>query len=404
MRILLSAFACEPNKGSEPGNGWNWAIGLAKRGYKVDCITRIIGQAEISKLAKSENLTFHYVKLPLGGEWLFESSNIGMYLYYFLWQWLAYKKAKQLHKVNCFQLAHHVTWGSTQMGSLMYKLGIPFIFGPAGGGQKAPLAFKKYFLNAWTTEERREKVSKWLLKYNPACKKMLIEADTVFVSNPDTANMVETVRKKPVVTTLDAALTNDFFSEKIIKKIPISGHLKLLWTGRFLTRKGLILLLDVMNELKDNPNITLTVVGDGEVRSDFLKKILENQLKSTVIWKGSVPYEQVKEYYKTHDVFIFTSLRDSCPAQLLEAMAYSMPVITLDLHGQAIIVNDKTGIKCDCINPEQTMHQLKQAILTFYNNPQLIEEKGKAAYLFAREQTWDKRIDFITTNYYHLPK
>ena len=85
-------------------------------------------------------------------------------------------------------------------------------------------------------------------------------------------------------------------------------------------------------------------------------------------------------------------------------MAYSMPVITLDLHGQAVIVNDETGIKCECSNPEETIQLLKDAILTFYNNPDLIEEKGKAAFLFAREQTWDKKIDMIVSNFYNSAK
>ena len=402
MKILLSAFACDPSKGSEPTNGWNWAIGLAEKGYDVHCLTRIVGQHEIEKMEKYKNLKFHYIKLPFVENWLYESSTMGMYLYYTFWQWCAYKKAKKLNQDNDFKVVHHVTWGSVQLGSFMYKLNIPFIFGPAGGGQTSPYAFKKYFLKAWSSEVKREKVSELMLKYNPACKRMLLEAHTVLVSNPETAKMVESIRNKKVISTLDAALPNDFFFDKFIKKVLINSHLKLLWTGRFLPRKGLLLLLDVMNELKNNLNITLTVVGDGEVRNDFLKKIQENQLENTVIWKGSVPYEQVKAYYETHDVFIFTSLRDSCPAQLIEAMAYSMPVITLNLHGQAVIVSDETGIKCECLNPEETIQLLKNAILTFYNSPALIEEKGRAAYLFAKEQTWDKKIDNIVKNYYPL--
>ena len=34
-KILLSAYACEPHKGSEPGIGWNWAIQLASLGHQV---------------------------------------------------------------------------------------------------------------------------------------------------------------------------------------------------------------------------------------------------------------------------------------------------------------------------------------------------------------------------------
>ena len=40
MKILLSAYACQPNKGSEPGIGWNWATELVKLGHDVWVLTR----------------------------------------------------------------------------------------------------------------------------------------------------------------------------------------------------------------------------------------------------------------------------------------------------------------------------------------------------------------------------
>ena len=30
LKILVSAYACSPNHGSEPGMGWNFVIGLSK--------------------------------------------------------------------------------------------------------------------------------------------------------------------------------------------------------------------------------------------------------------------------------------------------------------------------------------------------------------------------------------
>ena len=40
LKVLLSAYACEPNTGSEPEIGWGWAKGLYKKGYDVSVITR----------------------------------------------------------------------------------------------------------------------------------------------------------------------------------------------------------------------------------------------------------------------------------------------------------------------------------------------------------------------------
>jgi hypothetical protein len=80
-----------------------------------------------------------------------------MYLYYILWQWMAYRLAKKLNQSLGFYRAQHVSWGSIQLGSFLYRLDVPFIFGPAGGGQHAPDAFKEYFLEHWSAEEKRKK-------------------------------------------------------------------------------------------------------------------------------------------------------------------------------------------------------------------------------------------------------
>ena len=39
MKILVSAYACEPGKGSEPGAGWLWARAAARR-HEVWVLTR----------------------------------------------------------------------------------------------------------------------------------------------------------------------------------------------------------------------------------------------------------------------------------------------------------------------------------------------------------------------------
>ena len=57
FKILLSAYACEPNKGSEPQVGWKWATTLSKLGHEVYVITRRNNKTNIENyLAKNKIL------------------------------------------------------------------------------------------------------------------------------------------------------------------------------------------------------------------------------------------------------------------------------------------------------------------------------------------------------------
>ena len=396
--ILLSAYACDPSKGSEDGNGYHWANGLTKEGFNVVCVTQSKGKSAIEKLPNNSYLTFIFVDLPLGLGFLYSFSRPTMYLHYILWQWFAYQKAKKLSKQMQFDLVHHVTWGSLQLGSFMYKLKLPFIFGPVGGGQVAPVAFKKYFKSYWDVEVKRELTSKWLLKLNPGCNSMLRTAKEVIVSNLDTKNLAINNGASKCSLLFDAQLPENFFP-KILPIREKSNVLKLLWIGRLLPRKGILLVTEVMETLKSFSDISLTIVGDGEMRG-YLEDDIEKRGLSNVNYLGAVPFEKVKEIYASHDLFFFTSLRDSCPAQLFEAMAYGLPIVTLKLHGQDAIVNDSVGIKCNVIDPNETVIELKNAILSLYNNRELLQVMSENAFEYAKKQTWKNQIKHVVENYY----
>jgi glycosyltransferase involved in cell wall biosynthesis len=399
-KVLLSAFACEPNKGSEPGGGWNWATGLASQGFEVHCLTWQLNKPAIELVEKPKNLHFHYIALPFKLHFLYRFSQGTMYIHYIMWQWLAYKKGKSLHKKLNFDIVHHVSWGNLQMGSYLYKIKAPFILGPAGGGQKAPEAFKDYFLGHWQSEIKREKIGEWLLKNYPACKNAMKNAQVVLAANEESLQFAKAAGAKNCFLYIDHALAESYFPQNFVPKKVVPGTLKLLWVGRFMPRKGLPLVLDVMARLKNYENITLTIVGYGELENKIIEKIKENSLEKTVKMTGKIPYEQVKEYYLSHDIFFFTSLRDSGPAQLTEAMAYGLPIVTINLHGQGFIVNDETGIRCKCDTPQIAIEELEKAILYLYNNPENFTAMSQAAHDFAKRQTWPAKISNIVKKYY----
>jgi glycosyltransferase involved in cell wall biosynthesis len=317
---------------------------------------------------------------------------------YMIWQNNAAKVAKELDKKINFDVIHHATWGSLQLGTAMWRLNKPLIFGPVGGGQTAPASFKKYFLHWWRQEITRDWTSKILLAINPDVRRTVRNAKVVLVTNQETYNMAKELGASNVSYFLDTSLPENFAPVEAPEH-PKSEVLRILWVGRLFARKGLPLVLEALSKVKSGVPFHLTILGGGPLSEYVPGWIKEYNLEGKVNWKGQVPWEQVKQAYLTHDVFMFCSLRDSFASQFLEAMAYGLPIITLNIHGVRALVPDGVGIKAEAENPADTLTQLSAAVEYMYQHPAERMAFGKKGYEFAKTQVWPVKTRQVNSYY-----
>lgn len=395
IRVLLFAFGCEPNRGSEAGCGWNWAWHLADLGHEVWVLTNLDGQDTIERTLASQpvpNLHIVYVDIPA---WIKRYTRYhffalyGFYLHYLGWQKQAYDIALSLDREHNFDLVHHVNWSCINTGSLLCDLNKPFIFGPVGGGQVAPTAFKKYFFNNWKIEALRSFLVKFI-RFNLLVRRTLRQADLVLVTNNDTSDIARQIGTRRIEMFLDNGLPEDYFpQEPPIRST--SQELRLLWVGGIYHRKGLRLALESLTQVSDLIPFKLTILGDGfhsYCLQDWLKEL---RLEHCVEYRGQVSWMEVKQEYLNSDVFLFTSLRDSFGVQLTEAMAHALPVIVLNHHGARDFVPEGAGIKVSVDNPTETLKGLAQAIEYMFKHPEERLEMGRIGYDFAKMQTWRQK-------------
>ena len=97
-KVLLSAYACRPQGGSEPGAGWAWAKAAA-RDHDVWLLTRGKFAHEIAEelaIRPVPGLTVVPLELP---KWILRLRRrpADVYWYYPLWQGLARRTARELH-------------------------------------------------------------------------------------------------------------------------------------------------------------------------------------------------------------------------------------------------------------------------------------------------------------------
>ena len=405
MKILLSAYACRPNRGSEDGNGWNWAISLARIGHQVWVLTWA-GHKEFieqqTSLKPIANLHFVYLKHPSNlVDRIIDATRFNWQYRYFRWQHQALSLVRELDLELNFDLIHHVTWGSVTAGSRLWQLNKPFVFGPVGGGQVAPPVLKKYFGDSWRNEALRSLLFSRFARYNWFFRQTVSHASLVLATNVDTYKLASRSQANHIELFFDPGLPENWFPPELpLRKV--EPEFKLLWVGSLLPRKGLRLTLEALSKIDPSITYKITIVGDGSQRQDLARWINEFGLEKVVDYRGRLPWRSVRKLYLENDAFFFTTLRDTCPAQFLEAMAYALPIITLDIHGAKKFVPDRAGIKIPVTNPDTIIAALAEAIKYLYHHPQVRIEMGKVGYDFARTQTWSNKARRATEYYDRL--
>lgn len=403
-KILLSAYACEPNRGSEPGVGWHWAVELARLGHKVWVLTRAnnrsVIEAEFSQGAQPANLFFLYYDLPT---WTrrWKKGGRGVHLYYLLWQWGAYLLAQKRHKEIQFDLVHHITFVSIRQPSFMGNLDIPFIFGPVAGGERAPWRLRfGYGPRGFMLDALRD-VANLLIKFDPLMCRTFKQATKIYVTSEQTCTLIPCkYRHKASVQMaigVDEKLTNSPLQLPIAVPVSEEKILRILYVGQFLYLKGMHLGLPAFAKLLENGvSARLTLVGNGPDEKRWRKLAEKLGVSNLVDWIPWVSQLQLSTIYNQHDVFLFPSLHDSGGMVVLEAITHGLPVICLKLGGPGQIVDDSCGVAIPVISDSRRSiaEKIKGALKTL--NDEIKHAKlSVGARKRAQKLTWASRVASI---------
>jgi len=403
MNVLLSVYACDPSRGGEFNNGWNYAQNASEE-FRIWCLTTIEGKKGITERLNSEpNKYLHivYVEVP---DWLLrlkeKSPQVGVYFHYIYWQYKAYKVASDLSEEVNFDVIHHGTYASLQLGSFLWKLNKPMIFGPVGGGQNAPPGFRRYFGGGFALEKIRDIIGFGLLKVFRDISNVVRKADLILTVNQDTYELARKYGAKRIEYAPCTLLPDNYGPVTIPVRNP-SNDLRILWVGRLIPRKGLLLMLESLACLGNRIPFKFTIIGDGPQKTQLLRWIAELKLNDKVDYLGRRPMEEVMKAYRAHDVFLYCSLRESLAAQFFEAKAFGIPMVTLDLHGAKTFVDEGTAIKVPVTTPEDTKNQICKALIKLYEEPELRKKISTSSFSSAKDFKRSERLKYIN-NYYRL--
>lgn len=398
MKVLLSAYACEPNKGSEPGVGWNWALALARRGYEVHVLTRTNNREVIEKEpGKPPSLHFHFFDYPARARfWKYWPG--GIYLYYLLWQMGAARVAARLHKHERFDLVQHITFVSFRQPSFMGGLGIPFIFGPVGGGESMPPQFRRGLpLRARLAELLRSAGNRFVA-LDPLMGRTYADAHVIACATEETRMAIPArFRSKCIVQRAIGIELDGSSSVDRETGSPEEGP-RFLFVGRLLYWKGLHLILHALKRVKEEvPQLRLRIIGEGPDRR-WLREIAERAgVTDRVEWVPRIAHNEIRGEYRRSVGFAFPSLHDSGGMVVLEALAAGLPVVCLDRGGPGSMVDSSCGIilQAGIESESAIICQLAAAIIRLVREPELRSDLSVGARRRARELSWDAAAEGV---------
>ncbi|TAM84359.1 MAG: glycosyltransferase [Acidobacteria bacterium] len=315
---------------------------------------------------------------------------------YILWQKKALRQAHRLQKQVGFDIVHHVSWGTVSEPPPLWRLPIPFVWGPVGGGQVAPACLRSYLGSAAKAEWMRDFRMR-LISLRPALRKTARNSAMILATNHETAQLLERAGASGVTLFLDTGIGEEFLPMQAPQRIS-RRELTLLWAGRLQPRKCLPLALEALAQCNDLP-VRLLVAGKGAMRCQWEALSQRLGLTNRVEFLGQVDYSQMPALYRAADVFIFTSVRDAFGSQVLEAMASGLPIIALDHQGVRAFVPDNAGVKVPVASPQEAIAGLASAIRLLVFSPEARIEMGLAAWEFARTQTWNRRAELMSSWY-----
>ena len=356
MRILISCYACYPHGSSEPGCAWRAIRRALGGGHEV---WALIEGAEfqdgiLKHLAREPMEGFHPVFVRLSG-WVdraFRRGSVCRSVHYDLWQQKIVRVANDLHRRAGFDLAHHVTFGRFWSPSGLRGLGLPFVWGPVGAAESAPVPFSREMpVVARAFEVTRDGVRR-LARWDPRLAKTAAAATIGIGITKESCEALRSLGVRRVEQFPQVALTDEELRFFDGIPSPPPGPFRAICMGRLLHWKGFHLAVRAFAAYaKGDRAAELWIVGEGPARDHLGRLATSEGVGSQVRFLGYLPtHREVLDRLAQSHVLIHPALHEAFGNVCLEALASGRPVVCLDIGGPASQV---TG-ECGCVAPAST--------------------------------------------------
>lgn len=326
---------------------------------EIDLVTSSVDGFRVEKF--SENITIHFLDIGKKGN-LHYQSNKNLLVY----AWKSYWHSKKLMQTTHFDLCH--AFFGIPCGYVAMKLGLPYIVSLRGSD--VPFYNNRFY---------------WLdtLIFKRLSRKIWKNARNVVALSKDLTSLAHITNSSQQIKIIYNGIdTQEFTPSARASRVEM---VDILFVGRLIERKGLIYLLEAVNNLiKNGRQVRLTVAGDGPLLEAYKIYVDENSLLDRVKFLGVVKHQDLVQIYQNADIFVLPSLNEALGNVTQEALASGLPIITTDT-GAAELMSDN-----GFIIEKASAKEIQASIETLLDNPQLRNDMAYKSRVIALEMAWSK--------------
>ena len=382
MKLLISAIACDPMGVSEAGIGWNVVSRMAIK-HDVSVLTHT-RHKEAWESATAQGLVPPNINVRFLGsfsEWHTNRliARIQSWLDYMQFSRLVLSAAIAWHDQNKFDLVHQPTYATWRIASDLWKMPIPFVWGPLGGTARFPWRFFGILSPSARIFEVVRYFGTLVSRMNPRVRRSISKAAVVIAANRETRLFLETMRGGGSLPQVPSA----FITRE--KKISLSRApsapcsaaqpLLLFAGGNIEGRKGVALALHALAAVKaEGIPFHYTIAGGGADVPNLTRLATRLGIASQVSFNpGYRGLEYVAILNESH-VYLLPSFRETTPVTLLEAITAGCFPIVADASAAGEIVTLVGGVAVSVKNPLETIRLLAEALIDVYQHLDTLPE------------------------------
>lgn len=400
-KVLVEAYTCAPNRGSEPGLGWNIVSRLGES-YEVYAIVeeekwrREIEDYCAFHPKETEHLHFRFI--PKERHRLLRKIwPPSYYWYYRKWQKKALEEAILWDTEEHFDLVHHVTMAGYRAPGYLWKLGKPFVWGPIGGLNNTPWhLLPQLGLKGALFYAARNIINAFERRWSHDVRRAVRAASVILSSTEEGTRDIRRLWKREAVDFCELGTDADLPQPE---RIPHSMNepLRVVWVGLLTARKALPLLLRAL-PFCDHP-VELHVVGDGPERCAWERMAQLCGCRHRIIFHGLMKHDDVQHLIADCHVACITSVRDDTSTVTLEYLQHGIPVIALAHCGFGTVVNDTCGIRIPVGNASAIKRDIASALSALAKDETYRLTLSHGATARAHEYAWDAKITSLSEIY-----